>query len=177
MADNNFRSYGSRDGRARVEPPRESASDPLAELARLIGQGDPYAEHGSSRSQGHAAAPGFDWAANEDYAEPPAHVEEHYGPPPLPAAAFAPGEQDYEAEAPASGQYFSGPSAKFNGFGADNEAEQLGPVLPPRQFPAFMSPAPADRYVTETPAHPQEAGEDYGDYADDYYEEPPRPGQ
>jgi hypothetical protein len=179
MADNNFRPYGSRDGRARVEAPRESASDPLAELARLIGQGDPYAEHGSGRSQDHAAAPGFDWAANEDYAEPPAHVEEHYAPPPppLPPAAFARDEQDYEAEALASGQYFSGPSAKFNGFGADNEAEQLGPVLPPRQFPAFMSPAPADRYENEAPAHPQEAGEDYGDYADDYYEEPSRPRQ
>jgi hypothetical protein len=180
MADNNFRSYGSRDGRARAEAPRESASDPLAELARLIGQGDPYAERGSGRSQDHAAAPGFDWAANQDYAEAPAYAEEHDAPPPLPSASYASyarDERDYEAEAPAGGQYFSGPSAKFNGFGADNEAEQLGPVLPPRQFPAFMSPAPANRYQTAAPGHPQEAGEDYGDYADDYYEEPPRPRQ
>ena len=180
MADNNFRSYGNRDGRARVEAPRESATDPLAELARLIGQGDPYAGRGSGRSQDHAAAPGFDWAANQDYAEAPAYPEEHDAPPPLPPASYASyahDEPDYEAEAPAGGQYFSGPSAKFNGFGADNEAEQLGPVLPPRQFPAFMSPAPANRYQTAAPGHPQEAGEDYGDYADDYYEEPPRPRQ
>ena len=40
-----------------------------------------------------------------------------------------------------------------------------------------MSPAPAERYETEAPGHAQEAGEDYGDYADDYYEEPPRPRQ
>ncbi len=180
MADNNFRSYGNRDGRARVEAPRESATDPLAELARLIGQGDPYAGRGSGRSQDHAAAPGFDWAANQDYAEAPAYAEEHDAPPPLPSASYASyarDERDYEAETPAGGQYFSGPSAKFNGFGADNEAEQLGPVLPPRQFPAFMSPAPANRYQTAAPGHPQEAGEDYGDYADDYYEEPPRPRQ
>ncbi len=176
MADNNFRSY-SRDNRARVEAPRDNASDPLAELARLIGQGDPYAEHGSRQSRDDAAAaPGFDWAANQDYAE--AHVEEHYGPPPVPPAsyaAYARDEQDYEAEAPAGGQYFAGPAAKFNGFGEDGE--RLGPVLPPRQFPAFMSPAPAERYETEAPDRAQEAGEDYGDYADDYYEEPPRPRQ
>ena len=176
MADNNFRSY-SRDNRARVEAPRDNASDPLAELARLIGQGDPYAEHGSRQSRDDAAAaPGFDWAANQDYAE--AHVEEHDGPPPVPPAsyaAYARDEQDYEAEAPAGGQYFAGPAAKFNGFGEDGE--RLGPVLPPRQFPAFMSPAPAERYETEAPDRAQEAGEDYGDYADDYYEEPPRPRQ
>ena len=178
MADNNFQSYGNRDNRARAEAPRQSASDPLAELARLIGQGDPYAERGAGRSQEHATAPGFDWAADQDYAEQPAYAEEQYAPPPLPPASYAPyarDDHDYEAEAPTGDQYFSGPSAKFNGFAADSETEQLGPVLPPRQFPAFMSPAPADRYVTEAPGHPQEAGEDYGDYADDYYEEPPRP--
>ncbi len=179
MADNNFRSYGNRDNRARVEAPRDSASDPLAELARLIGQGDSYAERDAGRSHDHAAAPGFDWAANQDYAEPPAY-EEQDAPPPLPPASYAAytrDEQDYEPEAPAGGQYFSGPSAKFNGFGGDSEAEQLGPILPPRQFPAFMSPAPADRYATEAPQHPQEAGEDYGEYTDEYYEEPPRPRQ
>ena len=44
MADNNFRSYRSRDRSGAGRPPRESADDPLAELARLIGQSDPYAE-------------------------------------------------------------------------------------------------------------------------------------
>ena len=59
MADNNFRSYGNRDNRARVEAPRDSASDPLAELARLIGQGDPYAERGAGRSQDARRSPGI----------------------------------------------------------------------------------------------------------------------
>ena len=181
MADNNFRSYSNRDSRARAEPLRDSAHDPLAELARLIGQGDPYAERSTGRSADDAAAPGFDWAANEDYAEPQGHAEEHYAPPPLPPASYPAyahgeqdhGEQDYEPEPPVAEQYFSGPAAKFNGFGGDTESEQLGPVLPPRQLPAFMSPARPDRYDAEASGLAQEAGEDYGDY----YDEPPRPRQ
>lgn len=176
MADNNFRSYG-RDNRARVEAPRDSAGDPLAELARLIGQGDPYAERDPGRSAGDATAPGFDWAANEDYAEQRGHDEDHYAPPPLPPASYAHTRDEpyYEPEPPAAEQFFSGPAAKFGGFGGDSEAEQLGPVLPHRQLPAFMSPAPADRYEAQAPEFAQEAGEDYGDYADDYYDEPPCP--
>ncbi len=181
MADNNFRSYSNRDSRARAEPLRDSASDPLAELARLIGQGDPYAERNSGRSADDAATPGFDWAANEDYAEPQGHAEEHYAPPPLPPASYPAyahgeqdhGEQDYEPEPPVAEQYFSGSAAKFNGFGGDAELEQLGPVLPPRQLPAFMSPARPERYDAEASGLAQEAGEDYGDY----YDEPPRPRQ
>ena len=181
MADNNFRSYSNRDSRARAEPLRDSASDPLAELARLIGQGDPYAERNSGRSADDAATPGFDWAANEDYAEPQGHAEEHYAPPPLPPASYPAyahgeqdhGEQDYEPEPPVAEQYFSGSAAKFNGFGGDAKSEQLGPVLPPRQLPAFMSPARPERYDAEASGLAQEAGEDYGDY----YDEPPRPRQ
>ena len=43
MADDNFRSYRSRDAAARDESirAREAVRDPLAELARLIGQSDP----------------------------------------------------------------------------------------------------------------------------------------
>lgn len=45
MADDNYRSYRSRDPRDNSNPlAREGAADPLAELARLIGQSDPYAE-------------------------------------------------------------------------------------------------------------------------------------
>ena len=47
MADNIFRSYRSRDALARADADpaaREGACDPLAELARLIGQSDPHEE-------------------------------------------------------------------------------------------------------------------------------------
>ena len=42
MADNNFRAFRSRDPLARedVDPTSDAARDPLAELARIIGQSD-----------------------------------------------------------------------------------------------------------------------------------------
>src|SRR5262252_830123 len=61
MADNN-RSYRSNDPyRRAAEPSRPSepaGGDPLAELARLIGQSDPFAEFGRS-NQRPAAPPSF----------------------------------------------------------------------------------------------------------------------
>ncbi len=175
MADDNFRSNSSRNSRARGE----GAHDPLAELARLIGQGDPYAER-SARRSADEAAPGFDWAADEDYADGAGHAEEHH-PPPLPPASYstyAGDEQDYADEPPAGGRYFSGSAGKFNGFGADPGAyasDDQAPVSSSRQLPAFMSAAPVGSYEAHEPERAQEAGEDYGDYAEDYYDEPPSP--
>ncbi|HKA78603.1 MAG TPA: SPOR domain-containing protein [Xanthobacteraceae bacterium] len=72
MADDNTRrSYRSNEPfRQAAEPPRpsEQASDPLAELARLIGRNDPFAElgrsqprHASQQAARAAAAPSDDW--------------------------------------------------------------------------------------------------------------------
>ncbi|HEY4404045.1 MAG TPA: hypothetical protein VGN55_05265, partial [Xanthobacteraceae bacterium] len=68
MADDNIlRSYRSIDpvrrANAPAAPKDAAASDPLAELARLIGQSDPFAE--LERNSGHAAEP-------RQRAEPPA---------------------------------------------------------------------------------------------------------
>jgi SPOR domain len=173
MADDSFRSNSSRKSGARGE----AAHDPLAELARLIGQGDPYAERKARRSADDVA-PGFDWAANEGYADEGGHAEEHHPPPlpPAPYSTYAGDEQDYAPEPSADGRYFSGSAGKFNGFGADAgayEPDHQAPVS--RQLPAFMSAAPVGSYAAEEPERAQEAGEDYGDYADDYYDEPPSP--
>jgi SPOR domain len=87
MADNNFRPFRDRDPIARedADPPYDAAQDPLAELARLIGQrdrgneserGGPY--QGAVATLDEApAGDGQDWAADERYAEanPP---EQHY---------------------------------------------------------------------------------------------------
>ena len=85
MADENrLRSYRSNDPyRRAAEPPQPSepagASDPLAELARLIGQSDPFAEFGRSnqRQAGPAAlapqaqpAPHGQYRPRDDYAQP-----------------------------------------------------------------------------------------------------------
>ena len=66
--DHTFRSYRSNDPYRRAEPARSSdqtgASDPLAELARLIGQSDPLAEFGrQSRPAQHAGDPRDDYGA------------------------------------------------------------------------------------------------------------------
>jgi hypothetical protein len=76
MADKNSRSDRGR--------------DPLAELARLIGQGDPSAG-GHSRESYDSARPrasvarDVDWAPEDRYAAPEPHDEARYAPPPPPA--------------------------------------------------------------------------------------------
>ena len=182
MADDSFRSNSNsrRNSWPHGEGARDGGHDPLAELAQLIGQGDPYAER-SVRRSADEVAPGFDWAANEDYADEGGHAEEHHAPPPLPPASYstyANDEQDYADEPPTGGRYFSGSAGKFNGFGADAgpyEPDQQAPVSSSRQLPAFISAAPVGPYEAEEPDRAQEAGEDYGDYAEEYYDEPPRP--
>jgi hypothetical protein len=88
MADNGFRPP-RRDGAARngASPPRHTTSDPLAELARLIGQSD--AHRGFARDNGRQAdsyddsAPAaVNWgAAEEDYSEQ-SHAGSGYAPQP-----------------------------------------------------------------------------------------------
>src|SRR5271163_1452307 len=126
MADNNFRSDHGR--------------DPLADLARLIGQGDPYAEGAPHRSYGSersgTAAAQVDWADEESYGARDSHVDERYAPPPAPAASspsYAPQEQGFENDVPAGARYFSGPAAQFNGFREETDAYEYDE---PQQLPA-----------------------------------------
>ena len=75
MADNIFRSYRNRDYVAQDDAAvRDASDDPLAELARLIGQREPARGHGgganydSAEALEHAAAgTGLDWAADDGY--------------------------------------------------------------------------------------------------------------
>jgi hypothetical protein len=172
MADDNFRSYRSRDPLARDEAnptAREGASDPLAELARLIGQGDPYADgrghetYSPERSGDDTGASGADWATDDGYAAQGDRAEEdRYVPPPRPPSSAAPypsyssQARGYEDEAPAGGRYFSGQAAKFNGFREGSDARDLGEQ---------------SDYAAHQPEH--EGGEAYA--ADDYYDEAPSP--
>ena len=107
MADNNFRPFRSREPLARedVDPTSDAARDPLAELARIIGQSDRVNEFGRDPRYAdarhaeprHAAietldepppAPADrDWAADDGYAEPDApdqYAQESYVQPRLP---------------------------------------------------------------------------------------------
>jgi hypothetical protein len=109
MADNNFRPFRSRDSRARedIDPTNDAARDPLAELARIIGQSDRVnqfdrdprydqrREAVQTLDEPLPAAAEHDWAADDGYAEPDApepypeqhpdqYAEENYVQPRLP---------------------------------------------------------------------------------------------
>lgn len=85
--------------------PRESGNDPLAELARLIGQSDPFTDGAKRGAQkpSLSTGPAPEWLArpasaeHEDYEAPPAPraayvppAHEQYDPPAEPAAAYRP---------------------------------------------------------------------------------------
>src|SRR6202035_2694148 len=104
MADNNFRPVRSRDTLARedVNPTSDAARDPLAELARIIGQSkrvndfgrDPrhHSRHNVVQTLDEPLpAADRDWAADDGYAEPDApeqypeqYAEENHVQPRLP---------------------------------------------------------------------------------------------
>ncbi len=194
MADNDFRSYRSRDAaRDEVDPAgREGSSDPLAELARLIGQSDPYDEGGDHETYSPAQAgddtanPGLEWTVDDGYDEQPA--DDRYAPP-SPAdsypshapPSYARPDRGYENEPPAGSRSFSAPAAKRNGSRddagdyqtADNAyyRDERQPVSSGRQLPAFTSRAPDDRYETDAQEH--DRGQAYA--ADDYYDDDPNP--
>jgi hypothetical protein len=101
MADNNTRSYRSRDP-ASAAPARTSVDDPLAELARLIGQGDAADDYGHSYDQ---AAPrgGMDWAAGDGYADAREPAQPRYEAPreaAYPRAPALPPFDDFPRAAP-----------------------------------------------------------------------------
>jgi hypothetical protein len=91
MADNNFRPFHIRDSLTRedVDPMSDTARDPLAELARIIGQSnrvnnfdrDPRRNVVETLDEPLPAAD-RDWPADDGYAEPdaPQQYAEHHRP-------------------------------------------------------------------------------------------------
>ena len=76
--DHTLRSYRSNDRYQPAEPSRPSeqagGGDPLAELARLIGQRDPFAEFGRSNArQGQRPAPDVPTTAPDDWQQASIH--------------------------------------------------------------------------------------------------------
>jgi len=82
MADDSYRGYGGGNGRGRggSEPP----TDPLTELARLIGQSDPFGDHGR-RADPRAAADWRNAAPQPAQPDDGAGYDDRYGTPPEPA--------------------------------------------------------------------------------------------
>jgi hypothetical protein len=182
MADSNFRSYRSHDPLARPgerAPASAQIADPLAELARLIGQTD--AADGFGRGAGGAADPAAyepepaadqDWAANDRYAEGTEPARETYG------AGYQEAER-YEEEfvAPPREPF---PAPRLNGGGDDSrryappQPRARDDVAPAQEFqiPAFLPRGHEDRYEYDE----EQSGSDDQAYAsDDYEDEAPGP--
>jgi hypothetical protein len=143
MADNNFRPFRSRDTLARedVDPTSDAARDPLAELARIIGQSnrgndfdrdprhDPKHNAVQTLDEPLPATTDRDWAADDGYAEPDApeqYPEQHSDqyaeendvqprlPEPYPAdRAYGRYHRDDERAPPIASQY-SEPAAPYD---------------------------------------------------------------
>jgi hypothetical protein len=142
MADNNFRPFRSRDTRARedVDPTSDAAHDPLAELARIIGQSnrvndfDRDPRHDPRRNVVETLdeplpAADRDWPADDGYAEsdapeqyseqhPDLYAEENYVQPRLPdpyPADRAYGRHDRDdARAPSIASQYSEPAEPYD---------------------------------------------------------------
>jgi hypothetical protein len=165
MAENSSRMYRSGDSYARgagiPARPHEPANDPLAELARLIGQSDPFAEFGrdAKRPAGEPheddSQPSYgDWASNgygdadQHDSQPltnghsPARYRDHDDPPAFlsqPRAAQNLDDEDYESEAD---------EARYRDERAPHHDEQARRYddrapLEPRMMPSFAPEAEA----------------------------------
>ncbi len=174
MADNNFRTYRGRDGVARDDIDAhapDSVRDPLAELARLIGQADPAGEY--DRSPGPEPALQYEDAANETYDEQPQYAEQGYEQPaePHPALRDYPSYQDPPAQfderySGQAGHYDPAPrrdAAHDDRYRDDRYADDELPPLPRgRQLPAL---APQQSYEDEY----QDEGQWQDEYGDGAY--------
>jgi hypothetical protein len=188
MADNNFRSDRSRDplahGSADV-PARETVDDPLAELARLIGQSAPMNDdRHSSPSRDYAAPAGnADWAADDRYAEQSDGNQEPYDqryeqryderyderrepprlPDPYPPQPVALSARD-RVYAPSPAGQFSAPAPAEPPHYRDEQEPARG-----QQLPAFLPRARDSRYQYDDQeqdgSDDQYALEDYEDDA------------
>jgi hypothetical protein len=199
MADNNFRPFRSRDSLARedVDPTSGAARDPLAELARIIGQSDRVNQF--DRDPRHdprhnvletldeplPAPVERDWAADDGYAEPDApeqypdqYAEENYVQPRLPdpyPSERAPARYDRDDErVPSIASQYSEPPAPYDDPHDDESAYDARYQDPPR--PAGRQPALApqsndDEYEAEDQWDDQANRQ--SDDAEDYDDETP----
>jgi len=181
MADNNFRPFRSRDTLARedVDPMSDTARDPLAELARIIGQSNRVNDF--NRDPRHNVvqtldeplpAADRDWAADDGYAEPDApeqypeqYAEENYVQPRLPEPY--PADRAHERydrndeRAPSIASQYSEPAEPYDDPHDDETAHdpRYRDEEPPR--PAGRQPALAPQSLAPQSLAPQSHDDEY----------------
>lgn len=170
MADN----FRSRDPQARAgaSPSRENLGDPLAELARLIGQRAPRpadggdAAYGAERYDDTPLASELEWIAGEaPYAEPAHDAHDNYASRPSDDTAWR-HEDDDRGEGPAE------PPSAFDDLSDQSERR---PSVYDAQSPRY-EPPPYDPYPTDNrPRHAAQGRLDGDDAAEEEYEHDSRP--
>ena len=199
MADNNFRPFRSRDSLARedVDPTSGAARDPLAELARIIGQSDRVNQF--DRAPKHdprhnvvetldeplPASADRDWVADDRYAEPDApdqYAEENYVQPRLPDPY--PSERAHERydrddeRVPSITSQYSEPAEHYDDPHDDESAhdaryreEDAPPPRPAGRQPALAPQSNDDEYEAEDQW--DDRADRQSDDAEDYDDETP----
>jgi hypothetical protein len=198
MADNNFRPFRSRDSIARddVDPMSDAARDPLAELARIIGQSnrvtdfdrDPRDNVVQTLDEPLPAAD-RDWAADDGYAEPDApeqyseqhpdqYAEENYVQPRLPEPYPADRARDrYDRDderAPSIASQYSEPAEPYDDPHDDESAfdaryRNEDPPRPAGRQPALAPQSHDDEYDADDQWDDQ--ADRQSDEAEDYDDE------
>jgi SPOR domain len=135
MADN----FRSRDPRPGASSARDDLGDPLAELARLIGQRAPRsadssdAVHESERYDDTPAGSELEWVAGDQmYAEPARDAHDAYASHPPDGVAYDGDDRDQAYDEPPPARQYAGPPPAFD------DAPDHGE----RRLPAFEAPPP-----------------------------------
>ena len=193
MADGNFRAY-RRDPvapRSADVPARGQIDDPLAELARLIGQSEPMNEIGGDAGRGSASsfdqsAGGIDWAAGDRYDEQSEPAEQNYDarydqrsePVTESYPSYRPSPSSQGSEYEAVPDQFSAPEPRFNTLRESARAytteqpryrDQQEPTETFGRLPAFL-PRREERYQYDDQA---EDSDDQAYAPEDYEAEAP----
>ena len=149
------RDEGAAEGAMRGRSASTAASDgdPLAELARLIGQDDPFDDFsGLDRTQAPPAADPRRSATAQRYA-PPARAERSEPPrapqPQAPSYQAQPSGYYDDEEEDDAGEWAAAPQRVAAPAPAPVRAEAPRRVAPPPSAPAPQAPAPASRYADE----------------------------
>jgi hypothetical protein len=157
--DRTQRPFGSNEPAARGPAAKSSGSDPLAELARLIGQNDPFGEFGRDSARRASAPP--------PHQPPPSWTDEPASlTPPQPSAspAHAPAANNYYAQTPpASPQNFGRQSFGGAPLGNDADLYQVETTVPGY---AAQPAAGFEQHEPYTQTSPH-----LGPEEDDYYED------
>ncbi len=199
MADSNFRPFRNRDSIARedVDPTSDAARDPLAELARIIGQSnrvndfdrdprnDPRHNVVETLDEPLPASADRDWAADDGYAEPEApeqypdqYAEENYVQPRLPEPypadrAYGRHDRDDERAPPIASQY-SEPAEAYDDARDDERASNAryrdeDPPRPAGRQAALAPQTYDDEYEAEDQWDDQ--ADRQSDEAEDFYDD------